>query len=136
VIDNSFFSDTLYATSGIDHDYFALRRSVVVVGATFVTSSGSDRVDVDYSVVRFFSAHTGNGGDAVIVRGSALDGIYAVLGDGDDQLWLIASAVSYAVYVDAGGGGNDLFHLYQRAAGSYTLAGFEHLREGWPWGML
>jgi hypothetical protein len=136
VIDNSFFSDTLYATSGIDHDYFALRRSVVVGGTTFVTSSGSDRVDVDYSVVRFFSAHTGNGGDAVIVRGSALDGIYAVLGDGDDQLWLIASAVSYSVYVDAGGGGNDLFHLYQRAAGSYTLAGFEHLREGWPWGML
>ena len=40
------------------------------------------------------------------------------------------------MYTDAGNGANDLFHLYQRAAGSYTLAGFEHLREGWPWGML
>ena len=71
--------------------------------------------------------------DTFIIVGSALDSIYAALGDGDDGLSLVGSRVLYPFTADGGTGANDVIHDYASSAYYTSLSGFEHTVHMWPW---
>jgi hypothetical protein len=131
-IGSSVFSSTLYAAMGSDNDYLAVKSSMLLGNSTFITNGGSDRVDIDYSFGRFVSFDTGAAVDALVIRGSALDNIYAAMGDGDDHLSLVGSRILHPFVVDGGTGANDVLHTYGSAAYTIGTPGFEHKTSNWP----
>jgi hypothetical protein len=129
----SVFSSTLYAAMGADNDYVSVKSSMLLGNSAFITSNGSDRVDIDYSFGRFVSFDTGAAVDAIVIRGCALDGIYASLGDGDDHLSLVGSRILNPFVIDGGLGANDVLHTYGSAIYYLGTPGFEHKTSNWPW---
>jgi hypothetical protein len=132
-IATSVFSGSLYASFGIDRDRLVIKTSMLLGNTNIVTGAGSDRIDIDYCFGRFVGMVTGADNDLVSVRGSALDYIFAHLGDGDDQLWLTVSRILAPFYAEGGGGGNDLINDYGSYANFTGIPGFEHLSHGYPW---
>ncbi len=133
-VTNCLFDGSLYGAFGDQSDRVTIRNSVMKGSATFFTRGGFDRIDVDYSVGMFFSANTGAGSDLVCVRGSALDNIFANLGEGDDQMWMVGSAVERPILSD-GGAGIDYIHHRSCRMTMPGLANFEGIIEGWPAGL-
>jgi hypothetical protein len=132
-IGTSVFSSTLYVALGVDNDRLGLTASMLLGNSTFITGAGSDRIDVDYSFGRFLSFDTGTDTDALIIRGSALDNIFAAMGDGDDHLSLVGSRILHP-YIAAGGAGtNDVLHIFGSAEYSVATTGFEHKTSNFPW---
>jgi hypothetical protein len=129
----SVFSGSLYVASGADGDRVGVTSSMLLGNSTFVTGSGSDRLDIDYSFGRFVSVDTGGEVDALIVRGSALDNIFAAMGDGDDHLSLVTSRILYPMIIAGGAGTNDVLHSYGSAMHYIATPGFEHKTGVWPW---
>jgi hypothetical protein len=129
----SVFSSSLYAATGADNDYLAVKSSMLLGNSTFITSGGSDRVDIDYSFGRFVSFNTGTAVDAIVIRGSALDNIYAAMGDGDDHLSLVTTRILHPFIIDGGVGANDVLHSYGSATYYIATPGFEHKTSNWPW---
>ncbi len=132
----SAFSGSLYGEFGVDHDRLVIKGSMLLGNSTFVTGQGADRIDINYSVGRFVSANTGDHGDSFNIVGSALDNIYAALGDGDDQLSLVVSRILYPFTADGGNGAGDILHQYGSAANVISLPGFEHRNNSWPWWLM
>ena len=119
---------------GDQSDRVIIRNSVMNTAPRSITRGGFDRIDVDYSVGKFFSANTGAGSDLVCVRGSALDNIFADLGEGDDQMWMVGSSVERPILSD-GGAGIDYIHHRSCRMTMPGLANFEGIIEGWPAGL-
>jgi hypothetical protein len=129
----SVFSGTLYVAAGADHDRVAVTSSMLLGNSTFITGSGSDRVDINYSFGRFVSADMGGEVDALIIRGSALDNIFAAMGEGDDHLSLVGTRILHPFIIDGGAGTNDVLHSYGSATYYIATPGFEHKTSVWPW---
>ena len=75
----------------------------------------------------------GSAVDAIVIRGCALDSIYASLGDGDDHLSLVTTRVLQPFVIDGGVGANDVLHTYGSAIYYLGTPGFEHKTSNWPW---
>ncbi len=133
-ITNCLFYGSVYGAFGDQSDRVTIRASVMLGNATFFTRGGVDRIDLDYSVGKFFSANTGAGTDLVCVRGSALDNIFAGLGEGDDQMWLVGSSVERPILSD-GGAGIDYIHHRSCRMTMPGIANFEGVIDGWPAGL-
>jgi hypothetical protein len=132
-IATSVFSASLYVSTGADNDRLAVNSSMLLGNSTFITGNGSDRVDIDYSFGRFVSVDMGSEVDALIIRGSALDNIFAAMGDGDDHLSLVGTRILHPFIIDGGTGINDVLHSYGSATYYIATPGFEHKMSIWPW---
>jgi hypothetical protein len=128
------FDGTLYGAFGDQSDRMIIRHSVMNGSATFIMRGGFDRLDVDFSLGKFFSTNTGSGSDLVCVRGSALDNIFAALGDGDDQMWMVGSAINQPILSDGGAGADTIHHRNCRMRLS-GIINFEAVLEGWLAGL-
>ena len=135
-IGTSAFSGALYGEFGVDQDRFVIRSSMLLGNSNFVTGQGADRIDINYTFGRFVSANMGDHGDSLNIVGSALDNIYAALGEGDDQLSLVVSRILYPFISDGGNGAGDILHQYGSAANVISLPGFEHRNNSWPWWLM
>jgi hypothetical protein len=136
IIGSSVFSGALYTEFGVDNDSLTIKSSMLLGNSTFVTGQGADRVDINYTFGRFVSANTGEQGDSFNVVGSALDNIFAALGDGDDQFSMVVSRILYPYSVDGGAGAYDLVHEYGNSAFASGLAGIERRDNTWPWWLM
>lgn len=132
-IGTSVFSGTLYVGMGADHDRVTISSSMLLGNSTFVTGTGSDRIDIDYSFGRFVSVDLGMAVDALVVRGSALDNIYAAMGEGDDHLSLVGTRILHPFIIDGGTGLNDVLHSYGSVTQYIATPGFEHKTSNFPW---
>jgi hypothetical protein len=132
----SVFSGSLYGEFGVDQDRMIIRSSMLLGNSNFVTGQGADRIDINYSFGRFVSANMGEHGDSLNIVGSALDNIYAALGDGDDQFSLVVSRILYPFMSDGGNGAGDVLHQYGSAAYVISLPGFEQRSNTWPWWLM
>jgi len=129
------FYQSLYASCGGWDDRIVVRASVIYGSMTFVTGGGSDRIDVEYVFGGFLSANTGAGNDVLNISGSALANVYAVLAEGDDQLWLVVSRIINPFISHGGDGINDAVFHYGSSANMFALPGFDHVVNGWPAGL-
>jgi hypothetical protein len=135
-VGTSVFSSSLYAEFGVDHDRLVIKSSMLLGNSTFFTGQGADRIDINYTFGRFVSANTGEQGDSLNIVGSALDNIYAALGDGDDQMSVVVSRILYPLIADGGTGAGDIMHEYGNAAYYIALPGIEHTNHAWPWWLM
>jgi hypothetical protein len=132
----SVFSSSLYGEFGVDHDRLEIKSSMLLGNSTFFTGQGGDRIDINYTFGRFVSANTGENGDSLNIVGSALDNIYAAMGDGNDQLAMVVSRILYPFIADAGTGAGDLMYEYGSSANFISLPGVEQRIHAWPWWLM
>ncbi len=126
VFDSNFLTVSLLISGGNDNDRLEVRHSLNPAMVQLDGGLGADHLVVLNLTAQTVSLTGGTQDDTADVRSSALDSLFADLGDGNDTLIAFGNLVDQLVELDGGPGNGDRFNNQGNAfTGAFRRRNFE-----------